>query len=195
MVYAEGGVTPGTHALYPKLLLNTPWGPLIAMDAAKEDDNKPQALVLTGASYTLDLGPTLSAEYPFNTAGYTDHEADLYYDLRDQAARGVGSSIELIDQLARYGLLQTLDPRQRLLRKNYLMLQYRHSNIWNVMNLVLRYSRNLDDGSSQLIPILEYDLGDHAQLFLIGQQTFGPRESEYRSIVDQSWMVGIEYTF
>ena len=75
------------------------------------------------------------------------------------------------------------------------MLQYSHLQIRDVLNLILRYTFNIDDSSSQLLPIVQYSLGDHSQLYLVGSQTFGSRDSEFRMLIDRSVMFGIQYTF
>ncbi len=75
------------------------------------------------------------------------------------------------------------------------MIQYQHTQIWDVLDVILRYTYNLDDNSSQFIPILEYDIGDHAQLFLIGRQSFGSEDTEFRSVLDYRWILGLQYTF
>ncbi len=195
MVYGEWNIAPGTNALYPVRRASTPYGPIVTMETTKDDDRALQTLALAGLSYTLKLGPTLTAEYVYNSAGYSDRQAELYYHLRDVAASYLGFPLDMVNQLARYGLLQTFRPRLRLLRRNYLMVQYRDSLIWTVVNVVFRWTCNLDDSSSQFVTIVEYDVSDHAQLFVIGNQGFGPHESEFRSLVDYSWMVGLEYTF
>jgi hypothetical protein len=52
----------------------------------KEDANQLEGTFLIGASYTLYSGPTLTAEYIFNSPGYNDEQADLYYQMLGQAS-------------------------------------------------------------------------------------------------------------
>ncbi len=54
---------------------------------------------------------------------------------------------------------------------------------------------NLDDHSSQIIPIAQLDLSDHAQLFAIGGASFGPQDREFTSFLDYTLMLGLEFTF
>ena len=147
-----------------------------------------------GGSYTLKSGATFTLEYFFNSPGYNDDEADHYYDLRGQAAEAFYSP-EPRHSLSQMTLMQTLDPRLRLLRRNYLTFQYYRTEIRDVLNLILRYTYNVDDSSSRLIPIVEYNIGDHFQVFLIGDQRFGSKDSEFRSLIDYSYMLGVEFTF
>ncbi len=58
-----------------------------------------------------------------------------------------------LGDLSKLALLHTLDPKLRLLRQNYLMLQYQETQIWEKLNLMIRCTINLDDTSSQFITI------------------------------------------
>ncbi len=196
LVYGEGNVSQGTNALYPDEVATIPpiGFPIIVMGPTEEDETSLEALMLIGASYTFEAGPTITAEYIANSAGYNDRESELYYELRRQASQ-VFSLPDPFQSLAQLALVQTLDPGLRLLRKNYLMLQYTHTQIRNVFNLVFRYTVNLDDYSSQLISITEMDLSDHAQLFFNGGVNFGPKDTEFTSLVDYAIMFGLEYSF
>jgi hypothetical protein len=75
------------------------------------------------------------------------------------------------------------------------MAQFYQTQIYDVLNLVFRYTYNIDDNSSQFVPIFEYDIFSNSQLFLIGQYSFGAKDTEYRSLVDNSLMAGFEITF
>lgn len=195
MLYTEGSLSAGTNALYPRKRYFQPLEmEFIQMVAAKEDSTALEAIGLLGGSYTFESGQTVSTEYVFNSAGYSHDEATLYYQYRQMASNFYDYPYPVGD-LAKLALLQTLDPKLRLLRQNYLMLQYLDTQIWEKLNLIIRYTINLDDASSQLIPILGYDLGDHTQLFLIGNQNFGGTETEFGSFVQYGVTLGIEYIF
>ena len=192
LLYGEGTLFQGTNALYPVV---DPTAPLeIRMDDIKDDDSSLEGILLLGASYTLEAGPTLTSEFLFNSPGYDDDEADLYFDLR-QRASDIFFFPEPAHSLARFVLSQTLDPRLRRLRQHYVMLQYQQSQIWNVLSFLFRYTYNLDDDSSQFIPLVEYDIGDHTQIFLVGRQNFGSDDTEFRSLVDYSYSIGLRLTF
>jgi hypothetical protein len=89
----------------------------------------------------------------------------------------------------------TADPGLRFLRRNYVMIQYMQNDIRDVCNLTFRWIQNIDDGSGQLIAIVEYYLGDHTQLFSIGGVNYGGNDSELGTILDRHCMIGVEYTF
>jgi hypothetical protein len=195
MLYTEGSLSAGTNVLYPRKMYFQPLDlEFIQMVAAKEDSSSPETILLLGGSYTFESGQTLSAEYVFNSAGYSHQEAELYYQYRRMASRFYDCPYPIGD-LAKLALVPALDPKLRLLRQDYLMLQYQETQIWEKLSLIVRYTINLDDASSQLIPILGYDLGDHTQLFLIGNQNFGGTETEFGTFVEYGVILGIEYIF
>jgi hypothetical protein len=192
LLYGEGTVSKGTNALYPIEDPRSPFG--IRMSPVKEDQTSLEGILLLGASYTLEAGPTLTMEYVLNGEGYDDDEAELYFELRRRASEAffLPDPFRTASQSI---LAQTLDPGLRLLRKNYLMLQYHHTQIWDELDLLFRYIYNLDDHSSQFNPIVEYEVGDHIELFFIGRKNFGSDETEFRSLVDYSLFFGAKYTF
>ena len=195
MLYAEGSLSPGTNVLYPRKEYFQPLElEYIHMLAAKEDSTSLEALLLLGGTYTFESGQAVSAEYVFNSAGYSHEEAELYYQYRRMASLFYDYPYP-VGNLAKLALLQTLDPRLRLLRQNYLMMQYQETQIWEKLSVIVRWTINLDDASSQLIPILGYDLGDHTQLFLIGNQNIGNSDTEFGSYIEYGVTLGLEYTF
>ena len=192
LIYGESALSQGTNALYPVEDSTVPLG--IKMSNNKNSDKALEGILLMGASYTLEAGPTFTIEYAYNSEGYNGEEANLYYKLRERAAEAFFFP-EPASSLSRSVLLQTLDPRLKLLRNHYLFLQYQYSQIWSVLGLVLRYTYNIDDNSNQFNPIVEYALGDYTRLFLVGRYNFGSDETEFGSIVDYFWSVGLVYTF
>jgi hypothetical protein len=194
-LYTEGSFSIGTNALYPqKKVICLFDKELIRMMDAKKDSSSLESLLLLGGAYTFESGQTVNTEYVFNSAGYSSEEAESYYQLRRGAFRFYDYPYPIGD-LTKLVLLKTLDPKLRLLRRNYLMLQYQDPQLNDKLNLIIRYTINLDDASSQLIPILGYDLGDHTQLFLLGNQNFGNTETEFGSFYQYGVTLGIEYIF
>ncbi|WP_440962543.1 hypothetical protein ACL58G_17055 [Massilia sp. GER05] len=129
--------------------------------------------LLTGASYTLESGPTLTAEYFFNKDGCPDAPIQTC--------------------LQRRGAL--LDPVLPLARRRYAMLQFLDTKIAGKLNLTARYIRNLDDVSSQFIVNAEYELGDHLQLLVVPAHYRGAANSEFGSLLHRSVFVGASYTY
>lgn len=129
--------------------------------------------LLTGASYTLESGPTLTAEYFFNKDGCPDAPIQTC--------------------LQRRGAL--LDPVLPLTRRRYAMLQYVDTKIAGKLNLTARYIRNLDDDSSQFVVNAEYELGNHWQILVVPAHYRGTTNSEFGSLLHRSLFVGASYTY
>ena len=164
------------------------------MEAVDDEDSSMMGTILAGGSYTLEAGPTLTVEYVYNSPGFSDDEEQSYYRLRNEAADGYyqPGAIRSLSQLT---LSRTADPKLRFLRRNYAMVQYQHNDIWDVLNLLFRWTQNIDDGSGQFTSVVECFVGDHTQLFSIGSVNSGSGDTEFGTILDYQWMIGLEYTF
>jgi hypothetical protein len=191
LIYGEGTISRGTNALYP-IKANNPFG--ASMVAVDDEDSSLKGTILAGGSYTLEVGPTLTMEYVYNGPGYSDGEAKAYYRLRQEASDAYYLA-DPIQSLSKLTLSQTADPKLRFLRRNYIMFQYNHNDIWDVLNLTFRWTQNIDDSSGQFISIVECFVGDHIQLFSIGSINSGSGDTEFGTILDYQWMIGLEYTF
>lgn len=101
----------------------------------------------------------------------------------------------LISGLGQKVLGQTANMGLRFLRKNYALLQYTQNNIKNRIDLTLRWTQNLDDGSCQSATLLAYSFGNHLELFSVGTLNLGGKNTEFGSILNYQWMVGLKYTF
>ena len=75
------------------------------------------------------------------------------------------------------------------------MVQYTQTNIRNTIDLTFRWTQNLDDGSGQLTALATYSLGKHVELFSVATAAAGGKDTEFGSILDYQWMLGLEYTF
>jgi hypothetical protein len=129
--------------------------------------------LLVGASYTLESGPVVWAEYFLNNAGCPDMPIQLC--------------------LLRRGAF--VDPLRPLTRRRYAMLQYVDTKIAGKLNLSMRMIKNIDDRSSQVVVNLEYELGQHWQLYAIPTFYFGSRTSEFGSLLHRSLFLGAAFTF
>lgn len=190
VLYGEGVITQGSDALYPR-------GDSSPLGASMQQVHKGHSTIkpglLIGGSYTFAGSGTLYLEYAYNSPGYSDSEAENYYSLRRRAA-GAISLGGLISALGQKTLGQTAVTGLRFLRKNYAMLQYNQTNIINRMDLTLRWTQNLNDGSGQFTSVLSYSLGNHLELFSVGTVMAGGRNTEFGSILDYQWMIGLKYT-
>jgi len=128
--------------------------------------------VLTGGSYTFMRGTTITLEYYHNSAG---SKAD-----------------PLILAFPPFG---DIDPDSMYFRKNYLLFQVLERNIMDKFHLTLRWKYSLDESTSRTMGILEYELGDHLQLYAVGHHDSGGPWDEFGGIQRYMASVGAQYTF
>ena len=195
LFYTEGIFSQGTDVLYPiETSLPTQGGnSFVLLDDSQDNSNDPETISLFGTSYTFQAGPTVTLEYLYNSPGYNDKQADLFIDFVNPMNKQLGAlSSEPFQGSIGANIISDL--KLSRLRKNYLYFQYQHSQIHNVLSIIFRYTYSVDDNSSQLIPIVQYDLNDSTQLFLVGAQNFGSQEDEFRFLLDYSYFFGIQYT-
>jgi hypothetical protein len=190
LLYAEGVMTQGSEALYPQRD-DSPFG--ASMQKVHEDDSTMRPVLLIGGSYTFLASGTLTMEYAYYSPGYSDAEANRYYSLRRKAAEAIRLD-GLVSALGQMTLGQTASTGLRFLRKNYAMVQYTQTNIKNKIDLTLRWTQNLDDGSGQFTGLITYYLGKHLELFSVGTVMAGGKDTEFGSILDYQWMIGLKYT-
>ena len=191
LLYGEGVVTQGSKALYPKRD-SSPLG--ASMQKLHQDDSTIKPVLLVGGSYTFAASGTLSVEYTYSSPGYSDAETDRYYSLRHRAAEAISLG-GLVSALGQKTLGQTVNTGLRFLRKNYALLQYTQNNIKNKIDLTLRWTQNLNDGSGQFTTVVSYSLGNHLELFSVGTIMAGNKNTEFGSILDYQCMIGLKYTF
>ena len=191
LLYAEGALTKGSRALYPDVDRSFFRS---SMQQIYKDSTALKPVLLVGGSYTFESKGTLTLEYAYNGQGYSDAQADEYYSLRRRAANALASG-GMMTGLSQMTLGQTASTGLKFLRRNYLLLQYVQNNIRNIIDLTLRWTQNLDDGSCQFTTLVTYYLGNHMELFSVGTIDGGGKNTEFRSILDYQWMMGIKYTF
>jgi hypothetical protein len=190
LVYGETGFSEGSNALYPDEDRTSPFG--ASMSYKDDADSSWKGNAVIGGSYTFMAGPTLTVEYFYNGQGYNDEQADLYYDLRKRADEAYTG---LLNGLSRMTLGRTVNNGLKFLRRHYAVVQYRQSDIRDVLNLSLSWIQNLDDDSTRILANADYYIGDHIQLFTIGSLDHGGADREFGTILDSFLMIGLEYTF
>ncbi len=188
LLYGEGVITQGSEALYPQQD-SSPFGA-----SMQEDDHAFRPVILIGGSYTFATNGTLSLEYIYYSPGYNNAEADTYYSLRRKAANALPLG-GVISGLAQMTLGQTAATGLRFLRRDYAMVQYTQTNIKNKIDLTLRWTQNLDDGSGQFTGLVTYYLGKHLELFSVDTVMAGRKNTEFGSLMDYQLMLGLQYTF
>ncbi len=195
LVYGEGTIARGSSNLYPVDDRTNPFGGY--MQAVDYDNPSVKGIFLIGSSYTLETGPVFSLEYFYNGSGYSDGQAAVYYRIRRNAsdAYSIPGPPSLLQGLAAMTLGQTAVAGMQFIRQNYLMFQYSQSGIHDLIDIVSRWTWNIDENSGQFLMNLNYYAGDHLQLCSVGVANYGESDTEFKNIFDYSLMIGLEYTF
>ena len=191
LLYGEGVVTRGSIGLYPTED-SSPLG--ASMEEIHKHDPALYPEILVGCSYTFESKGILTGEYAYYSPGYGATEADDYYTLRRRAS-AVFTRGGLISLLGMETLGETALTNLRFLRRDYGMVQYTQTNIRNRIDLTLRWTQNLDDGSGQFTSILSYSLGKHVELFSVATLMAGGKNTEFGSVLLYQVMCGVQYTF
>lgn len=193
VLYYDGIVTKGTDVLYPVKDGNLPLGG----DFSKklDDSNRLFTTVTTGGSYTFLSGGTLSIEFLYNGQGYNRGESDDYYKLRQGASDHFFDSSSLAG-LSRNMLGKALNNGLPFLKRHYLMGQFQIREIKNVLDLTLRYAHNMEEGAGLASTIVEQRISDRILLFNLNTVAIhNGKDTEYNSIIDKSFMIGMEFHF
>lgn len=193
VLYYDGIVSKGADALYP---VSDPANPLGGSFSKKfEDSDRLFTTVTAGGSYTFLTGATVNLEFLYNRPGYSDAEAGEFYQLR-QNAHDLFFESAAPAGLAQKTLAQTLSNGLSFLRRYYLMGQFQVREIKDVLDVALRYVHGIEEHAGQASTIIEWRISNRVQLFNIN--TFAidhGQETEFNSILDKSFMTGLEIHF
>ena len=114
------------------------------------------------------------------------------------AAERAGGTIrvQVIRELrSRRTLAGSLNTGTSFLRHCYLMVQVQVREIGNVLDVMLRYVRSLEERSGQVAAILEWQATKRLQVFSINTVAVGAKDTEFSSILAKSFIAGIELHF
>lgn len=151
--------------------------PLLVYGEGSISDKNDENEFLAGLAYTLEMGPTIAVEYFYQEDGCKSDPLALCFS-------GVAGDTR--------DILNRADP---FLRQNYGLLQYSHSQIWDRLNINLRWIHGFDDQSDWVIGFFECELGNHTQVFFLGNSFLGDDDTEYGSFLDYSVTLGARFTF
>jgi len=128
---------------------------------------------LLGGSYTFRDGSAVTVEYYYNGDGCrASHIRNCFPPTGDTA------------------------PGTPLYKSNYGFIQYFSNDFFSPsLELALRGTLNLDDGSGLLTAIVNYELGDNVELFSVADWYTGGEDEEFGSILKSSVMGGVRLTY
>jgi len=131
-----------------------------------------ESQALVGASYTFPWLAILSAEY--------------YYSGRGTTAEGLFRAFPVFDGNAL--------PSDLLFRRNYFFLQY-YDEINNRLEVTVRWTLGLDDGSSRVAAFVTYAISDRIEGFALAAVEEGGSNSEFDSFIEYAWAVGLSLSY
>lgn len=191
LLYGEAGCGQGSAARYPVDAGPPFYGRL---QKNREESSQIMGILLVGGAYTFSWGDTLTVEYLFNQAGYDHREAADYFRLRKRAKDAFYGTGPL-HGLAQQVLGEAVDTGLLFLRQNYAMGQYMRDDIFDRMDMTLRWTQCLDDGSARGVAMLDFDWGDYLEPFFSGHMDLGGPETAFGNTLDYRATVGLEITY
>ncbi len=137
---------------------------------------------LIGATYTLDNGQSLSAEYLHQQHGYTEAEETAYFERAANATLPAGA--------ATLGMALAYAPP--LLGRDYLHLVWQNNVLEGDGYWRLMWTRNMTDQGNQLSAYAEMTLSKHVSGFVLGVLALGNERQEFSSLIGSMATAGIK---
>ncbi len=164
---------------------------LIPFEMVNGEENKELFFSgLLGASYTFNFGPTLNLEYYYNGKGYDDEDAQRYYNM---IASSANFNFDVTRDLSDLNLGRAINTGMPYTRKNYVFSQFGENDVFGELSYNLRYFYSIDDQSSQLSSLIEWNALDNLEVFTVFLSNFGSRQSDFKRLLDYQLMVGLIY--
>lgn len=188
LLYGDVSVGQGRNALFAEHQVQAPAGWTLSQN--QTHDSSWRASALLGASYTLLSGWTQTLEALYNGDGYTSGERRAYQN----AIRGGNAALAMRNPAAAGLLGQALNPQQSLLGQRYALVQLGRTDLFNKLDLTLRYIQAFDAPyGGNLALSLNYKLSPAAELFAFAQWNVGNPQSEFLQLYRFSVMSGLHY--
>lgn len=157
-----------------------------------EQNDKTFFTGLAGISYTLNDGPTLTAEYYFNGKGYTRSEADRLNAMVSSAGT---YNFDVTRLLSTMNLGRTLNAGMPYTRRHYVFTQLVQNDLFDRVNVGLRNLYSVDDRSNQVSSLIECDLNDTTELYGLFLKNVGPNQADLTRLLRHQAMIGLIYKF
>jgi hypothetical protein len=189
LLYAESTLAQGSEGFYPQRSAD---GIGWTLQQSARDSDQLFYSHLIGAAYSLEGGATFTLEYLHNNEGYDSAQA------RELSSLALASAAELSahgpEAQAAAGLLgRSLEPNLRLLRQDYLFVQFFKGEYRERADIALRYTRGVADQSSSWSTSLVLNAGERLQLFFIGSYNRGERDAELARLHRYTLFAGLRY--
>ncbi len=189
LFYYDAGISFKGYGLYP-IASNNPIGYEFAPEG---NGHRVFGEALVGGSYTTSRGDVLNLEYRYYSQGYTNSESSAYYQMASNAAAMLSDPDAGSKALAMQTLGQASQVYLRTLNQHYIYASIRTREIVKDLSLYLLMSFNVQDGSAQLVPIMEYNLFGRVNLATDFVFNLGGPDTEYGRYINSTIFVGLKY--
>lgn len=174
LLYAEAGSSTRLNALQSSADVTQPFS--IQAESVRHLNE------LVGATYTLDNGQSLSAEYLHQGHGLTASEERAYFERASNATLPVGAST----------LGMAIANAPPLLGRNYVHLVWQNNFLEGDCYWRLMWTRSLTDHGNQLTGYGEMTLSKLVSGFVLGALPLGNERQEFSSMIGGLATVGIK---
>lgn len=190
LAWIDGSVEYKPNRFYPVRGHSTGLIPFDMINGAENEQVFFTALA--GASYTFNFGPTLQLEYYFNGKGYTDEEFDL---LQEVIASAADFNFDVTRLLSYRNLGRGITTGMPYIRKHYLFSQLGQNDLFSQLNFNVRYFYALEDGSSQITSLIEWNVAPSLEIHSVLLKNFGGRATDFNRFLDHQIMMGFIFKF
>jgi len=188
LVWVDGALNYNPNRFYPLLGHSTN---LINYEMTNGDRNNILFFsTVAGASYTFEIGPTLSLEYYFNGKGYDQSTSKIYYNMISTSS---DYNFDITKQLAILNLGRSINNGLHYLRKNYLLSQFGQNDFLGKINYFFRYAYCFDDNSNQLSSLIEWNINDYLEFHSELLYNIGGINTGFNRLIKNQIMCGIIY--
>jgi hypothetical protein len=174
MLYGEAGSSTRLNALQSPADATQPF--------SVESESSRHLNELIGATYTLDNGQSLSAEYLHQGHGFTASEERGYFDRAANATLPAGAGT----------LGMALANAPPLLGRNYLHLVWQNNVLEGDYYWRLMWSRSMTDHGNQLSGYGEMTLSKRVSGFVLAVMALGNERQEFSSMIGSLATAGIK---
>lgn len=198
VLFFDCAMTQGWNGRYPESTPDDPFG--LVFRETKDDSRGSIPQILLGGSYTFLSGTAVSLEYLHYGPGYSDAEANRYYDMLNSSAeayqyQGENPQLQLLAQLAARNLGQAALNRLAFQRKNYLMAYLTRSDWFDRLDVTAGGVLNLDDRSWYLFGSFDVKFKDTVRLFANSLVYSKKQDTEFEANLDYSQTIGLKLYF
>lgn|GEM_PF-2249651 len=188
--YADASHQRGGRSWYPVKSQASPFAEIIEMQQLKRDENKVQTFATAGLKFDFVSGTIIRTEYIHNDAGYSENQLkDFYESLDDSNPAQLAVYESNLERFSANG--------NEFTGKRYGYVSLHVPDLISVRDLTFysRAMRSMTDESLNIYASFEYLLKNAGTVLFSGSANSGRKESELRTTVARSFLVGYRHNW